>query len=334
MLTSSSMAFANIYDLQNNLASFSPDNAHFSLLGFSNNNVLAHENSMISFPVGELNQRGMQLEVISDNNAVSGVLSQNELLVYINEVDEDIAVTVRVVNVANVMETSLSFTINVVNKPTLAIDNFGTTQFASNNIADVIVGDTQRFLSGFSGGSFTGNFGHSLVKVSNAPLVDMGAFKNSAPNVHQTSFGVPIGQSTPMFYQTSKIAPSFASVKAISTSFTQTQNTSFVPSALIALGQEKAKEIAKRSAELIVNNNASSPQQTEESPSIDQPTKNEVEVGNDEKSPQQAQDDLLVFNPVNNEQPAAVKIPEPNSFVLMLLALITGVSVWRFKKRS
>ncbi|MDO6427902.1 PEP-CTERM sorting domain-containing protein [Thalassotalea sp. 1_MG-2023] len=383
LLGYSSFVTANIYDFQNTSTGFNSDNAHFSLLGIANNSVLAHENTMFSFPIDELNQQGRTLEVISDNNAVSGVFSENELFVYVNEVDEDVAVTVRVVNTLNVRATEFSLTINVVNKPTLAIDTYAAPQFVSAELGEVIVGETQQWLTGFVGNSYIGSFDRRIATVSpTSPQVST-AFTQKNMTTRSFAIGTSSDQLIPILNQTNPATQVFFASNNIAESFAEQPIGASVPMALLTLGKEKAALIAEQTVGRLFRQSTTDPQggtaeggdnagdglgndnvfedvtvgdehQGTPLDDINTGSSNAEQGGNggstgDNNSPNT---DEIPLNPQNsfNKAPqfsevshrkgsspieqniAPVKIPEPSSIMLMLLALGSGLFIWNRKK--
>ncbi|OKY27837.1 PEP-CTERM sorting domain-containing protein [Thalassotalea sp. PP2-459] len=378
----SGISTANIYDFSNKVTGFNSDNAHFSLLGLANNSVLAHENTMFTIPIDDFNQHGRTFEVVSDNNAVSGVVNQNELFVYVNEVDEDVAVTVRVVNTMNIRATEFSLTINVVNKPTLAIDTYAAPQFVSADLGGVIVGETQQWLTGFVGNSYIGSFERRTATVS--PISPQVSTAYTRRNMTTGSFAnrTSFEQLTPILNQTNSSTQMFFASNNIAESFTEQLVGSSVPMDLLSLGKERATLLAQQSVERlfrqgnsdtqggageggdnvddIANNNlfeditegeehqdttlddmntgSSNPVQGGNGGSTSDdnlPNGDEIPLdqqSNFTKAPQFSDDSNRKISPslVQNIEP--VKIPEPSSFVLMLLALVTGLFIWNRKR--
>lgn len=374
LLGLSSVATANIYDFQNKATGFTSDNAHFSLLGMANNSVLAHENSMFSIPIDDLNQQGRSFEVISDNNAVTGVFNQNELFVYVNEVDEDVAVTVRVVSAANVMATEFSLTINVVNKPTLAIDTYAAPQFVSADLGGVIVGETKQWLTGIAGNTYLGNFTRRTGTITNTPIAS-GFTQNNAP-VFSLATGTPSGQLIPVINRTNTSTPLFFASNNIAESFIEQPIEAAVPLALISLGKEKAALLAKQAVERMfrqenTDSTGGSGEEESNNGSVTDNNLGNLPIGGEEQQQGQgngggdqgnsedafnnrgsstgesgSQDPVNQnkgfvqapnFSDDNTPKPTdvnieVVKISEPHSFGIMLLALITGLFMYKRRR--
>lgn len=143
LAVTSHSASASIVNWQNSQQISPLQGANFYLLGMTNNSILAAENSVVTIPFAGASNAAGQTSIESDSEAIRATLDNNSLIVVVNEVDEDMAVNLRVVDEQN---TEYAITINVVNDPTFAIDNYDSSLFTSINIGDTVIRDTRDWL--------------------------------------------------------------------------------------------------------------------------------------------------------------------------------------------
>lgn len=139
-------ANASLVGINDSKQLYAEEQANFYLLGMTNNSILAAENSVLSIPFAAASNGKGQYTVQSDNSVVEAVVEKETLVIVVNEVEEDISVNLRVASVHNEHSTEFTVTINVLNDPTFAIDNYDASLFTSVNIGDIVVDDTQEWL--------------------------------------------------------------------------------------------------------------------------------------------------------------------------------------------
>jgi len=135
-LTSSIYAHGNLLNLEYEPSEI-PQNVvnHYYLSGASNN-ILAYENSVVAIAIDENKGSTGRYIVETDNNVISGIVENNELILNINEIKEELAVNVTVSDQQNFQNKPFVITVNVLNSPTLAIDTEATQRISNGILHD------------------------------------------------------------------------------------------------------------------------------------------------------------------------------------------------------
>lgn len=229
-------AFASIVNWHDNQNKTSEQGANFYLLGMTNNSILAAENSVVTIPFAGASNASGQASIESDSEAVQATLDNNALIVVINEVEEDTAVNLRVVDEQS---TEYAITINVVDEPTFAIDNYDSSLFTSINIGDTVIRDTREWLDTSSQPLSIQHLSYgrtaSLQPGFTQPLPTVGQYFNDVGNrmMNQSAIKQPIIVANGQ--QGSPVAPLALSVPT---------GSSISGQGLFLTGQEKEKAIS------------------------------------------------------------------------------------------